>query len=161
MAGALVVAAGVLSMGGCPRPDDGFEPNDMVETATPLAAGVPVVARSTQFNPDWFSIEAKAGQTVAFLAESLDFEVCPLFSAAGPDGTILYQEPLYSCRDFEPVPPDVQAEGVTLTIVPDVSFELRIPAYVDGLYYLSITEGAHADNVFTYSWEYRLIATLE
>jgi len=156
----LVVATG-LSLGGCPRPDDLFEPNNTLETATPLTAGEPVTARATQSDSDVFAVEAAAGQTVVFRAESLDFEVCPLFTASGPDGTVLYHEPDTNCREFRPIEPDVQVPGSSLTIIPEEAFELRVPAAADGPYFLTILEGGHVDNIFDYSWEYRLTATFE
>ena len=158
--GSLVIAVG-LCIGGCPRPDDLFEPNDTTATATPLVPGKPITARVAQFTNDVFTIEVSAGQTVLFRIESLDFEVCPLFSATGPDETILYKEPLTSCRDFEPIEPEVQIDGASLTIFPNKAFELRIPAEKEGRYFLTIFEGGHADNVFSYSWEYRVTATFE
>ncbi len=156
----LVVTAG-LCLGGCPRPDDLFEPNDTTATATPLEPGVPITASVAQSTSDVFAIEVMAGQTVLFRIESLDFEVCPLFSAIGPDGTILYEEPLTRCRSFDVIEPNVQVEGSSLTIIPDEAFELRIPAATNGRYFITIFEGGEADNIFNYNWAYRLTATLE
>ena len=158
--GLLVVTSG-LCLGGCPRPDDSFEPNDTLATATPLEPGVPITASVAQSTQDVFAIEASVGQTVLFRIESLEFEVCPLFSAAGPDGTILYEEPLTRCRHFDPIEPTVQVEGSSLTIIRDEAFELRVPATSDGLYFITILEGGEADNIFDFNWSYRLTATFE
>lgn len=157
----LLTIASTFSLGGCPRPDDGFEPNDTIASATVLTAGVPVTARVLQSTNDVFSIEASAGETVLFRMESLAPEVCPLFTATGPDGTILYKEPETYCRDFRTIEPEIQVDGSSLTIVRDVAFELRVPAAISGPYFITIFEGGHADNVFTYSWDYRLTATLD
>ncbi len=160
MIGLLTIAA-AFSLGGCPRPEDEFEPNDTIASATVLTAGVPVTARVLQSTNDVFSIEASAGETVLFRMESLGTEVCPLFTATGPDGTILYKEPETSCRDFRTIEPEIQVDGSSLAIVRDVAFELRVPADTSGPYFITIFEGGHVDNVFTYSWDYRLTATLD
>lgn len=157
----LFVATTGLCLGGCPRPDDLFEPNDTFATATPLEPGVPITASVAQSTTDVFAIEATAGQTVVFRIESLDFEVCPLFSATGPDGTVLYEEPLTRCRRFDPVEPTVQVGGSSLTIIRDEAFELRVPAASDGPYFITILEGGEADNIFDFNWAYRLTATVE
>jgi hypothetical protein len=126
-----------------------------------LDPGVPVSARVSQISDDVFSIEATAGQTILFRVESLNFEVCPLFAVIGPGETVLYQEPDTLCRDFERIEPLIQVEGAFLTIIPDEAFELQVPAETDGVYFIIISEGAQADNLFTFSWEYRLTAIVE
>lgn len=160
------VAMSVITLGmclgtGCPRPDDTFEPNDTIATATPLEPGVPITASVAQRNIDVFGVEAMAGQTVLFRIEDLDFEVCPIFSAANSDGTILYEEPVMLCRGFASIDPTIQVEGSSLTIIQNEAFELRIPAATDGRYFISIYEGGMADNIFTFNWSYRLTATFE
>lgn len=160
MIGLLAIAL-TLSLGGCPRPDDALEPNNTIASATPLTAGVPVTARVLQSTNDVFSIEASAGQVVLFRMESLGPEVCPLFTATGPDGTVLYQEPATLCRGFGTVEPETQVAGSSLTIVPNLAFELRVPVDTSGLYFITITEGSQADNIFRFSWDYRLTATLD
>ena len=156
----LVITVG-LCLGGCPRPDDLLEPNDTLATATPLEPGIPITASVAQSTNDVFTVEAMAEQTVLFRIESLDFEVCPMFSATGTDGTILYEEPLTRCRRFDPIDPTIQVEGSSLTIIRDEAFELRIPAAIDGNYFITIFEGGEADNIFDYNWAYRLTATFE
>ncbi len=157
----LLTIAATFSLGGCPRPDDALEPNNTIASATPLSAGVPVTARVLQSTNDVFSIEASAGQIVLFRMESVGPEVCPLFTATGPDGTVLYKEPETNCRGFGTIEPEIQVAGSSLTIVQDVAFELRVSADTSGLYFITITEGGYADNIFTFSWDYRLTATLE
>lgn len=158
---AMLTMAVVLFISGCPRPDDGFEPNDTLATATMLELGVPITASVAQSTYDVFVVEAMAGQMILFRIESLEFEVCPLFTATGPDGAILYEEPDTRCRRFDTIEPAVQVEGASLTIIQDEAFELRIPTATDGNYYITIFEGGEVDNIFDYNWSYRLTATVE
>ena len=158
----LVTIAATFLLGGCPRLDDGLEPNDTIASATVLTAGVPLTARVLQSTNDVFSIEASAGDTVLFRMESLgSAEVCPLFTVTGPDGTILYREPVTLCRGFGTIDPEIQVNGSSLTIVPGIAFELRVPADMSGPYFIAIYEGAQADNIFAFSWDYQITATLD
>jgi len=158
----VVVATGALiSMGGCPRPDDAFEPNDTIATATVLTLDEALVGVASQFNNDVFSVEVSAGDALLFKVESLDHDVCPLFTLSAPDETVLYAEPSVFCRNFEEVVPETQVGDASLTILPDQAFEIRVTAEQDGPYYLTIFEGSHADNLFTFSWNYQITASVE
>ncbi len=138
------------------RPDDSLEPNDTLAQATELIMGVPIEARANQSNPDVFKIEVTENRTLTFELESLGLEVCPKFILTGPKG-VLYADALpTSCSRIGL--PDIHEEDVDFEIIERFGYLLRTKAKVAGTYYLTIIEGSHADNIFPYSWDYRLTA---
>lgn len=141
------------------RSEDALEPNDTTQTATVLTAGQAVEGRANQGNLDLFAVEAAADQTILFRLESLGLEDCAKFTVSDPAGQTLYRDSGSTC-DRGPEP-DVQAEGVTFTRVEGFGYELRIPAATAGTYLLTIDERGQADNIFAFSWDYRVTATVE
>ncbi|MBN1208680.1 MAG: hypothetical protein JXB05_27715 [Myxococcaceae bacterium] len=157
---ALLVAA-------CPRgarPDDALEPNDDASQATPLTPGQPVEGRANQDNPDVFSLEAPEGRTIVFQVDSLGLENCPAFTVAGPDGALLYEDRHHFCNRG---PADaVKAPGVEFLLLNVQGheiggYELRVPAQQTGRYLLTILEQGRVDNLFPFSWDYRLTPRVE
>jgi len=148
----------LLALAACraPRPDDAFEPNDDLEHATLLALDAPVAARANQGNPDVFAVDVLAGATLVFRAESLGLEECAGFTATGPDGTVLFRVAAGCDASREPL---VRAAGVEVEHT-DELFVLALPAVTGGLHYLTILEGAESDNLFDFSWDYRLTASV-
>ncbi|MBU2572664.1 MAG: hypothetical protein KKH28_01120 [Elusimicrobia bacterium] len=149
----------LLPSAGC-RYNDAFEPNDTYETATPVMAGVEILATVGQDNPDVFSIEAPAGKTIIFKLSHRGHEDCPEFTVQGPNETTLYQEQHGFCGD-PPWMAETQAKGVLVSGKRGSGYELRIPAGEAGKYYLRIQERKQADNLFSYSWDYSLTALIE
>ncbi len=149
------------SMGGCPRPEDSLEPNDTPETATPLTLGQAVDGRVVQDNDDVFSVVSGPDQILLFTMQSLGEEEaeCAAFTVTSPTGTVLYQDENTFCGRQGSQP--TQVSGATLEDVQGFGFMLRVPAQEQGAYYLTVRELGHVDNVFTYSWRYRLVATVE
>ena len=149
------------SMGGCPRPEDSLEPNDTPETATPLTIGQAIEGRVVQGNDDVFSVVSGPGQTLLFTMESLGEEEvkCAAFAVRAPGGTVLYEDQNTYCERQGTQP--VQVSGAALEEVQGFGYRLRVPAQEQGQYYLTIRELGYVDNIFTYSWQYRLTATVE
>jgi hypothetical protein len=84
---------------------------------------------------------------------------CAVFTVGAPTGTILYRDENVFCGRQGTQP--IQVSGAALEEVRGFGFRLRVPAQEQGQYYLTIRELGHVDNVFTYSWRYRLTATVE
>ena len=139
-----------------PRLDDAYEPNDDLAHATPLVLDVPLIARANQGNPDVFVVDVPAAATLVFRAESLGLEECAGFSATGPDGTVLFRVAAGCDASHEPL---VRAAGVE-SEHSDELFVLSLPVASGGLHYLTILEGAESDNLFDFSWDYRLTASV-
>lgn len=100
-----------------------------------------------------------------FLADQRRFP--PLSSPSSLNRPRLAHAALQKCPPVTPHTPRAATEhGVctresSLEDVQGFGFRLRVPAQEQGAYYLTITELGHVDNVFTYSWRYRLTATTE
>jgi len=158
---ALIVAGLALSlpicMGGCPRPEDALEPNDTPETATRLIEGMPVEPRTVQDNPDCFVIAAGPAQTLVFTFETLGEEDCNSFKVTGPDGATFYEDDNNYCGRIGDIP--VVQPGGQLDLVGEDGYVLTIHAESAGDYVLTVHERGQADNIFDYSWRYRLTAT--
>ncbi len=153
--GALTITAGCRTT----RSEDALEPNDNAQAATLLVAGQAVEGRANQGNLDVFAIDAAADPTILLRLESLGLEDCAKFTVTDPGGRTLYRDSGFTCeRGPEP---QVQAEGVTFTRVEGFGYELRIPATTAGTYLLTIDEHGQADNIFPFSWDYRVTATVE
>lgn len=138
------------------RPDDAFEPNDTLAEATPLTVGEAVVARANQGDPDVFVVQVPADRRLHVRVESLGLEECAGFRLQGPGGELLYHLP-EGC-DFGRTP-KVQAGGVTGTHTKEL-LELELTPTVAGAYAFTVLEGAQADNLFDFSWDYRLTVDL-
>lgn len=157
----LIAAELPLWMGGCPRPEDALEPNNTPETATRLVEGQPVEARVVQKNPDVFVIAAGPGQTLVFSLETLGEEDCNFFRVTGPGGAALYEDENTGCGRLG-AEPYVQPGGQLDLVGDDLeNYVLTIDAATAGDYYLTIIENGAADNLFDFSWRYRLTATIE
>jgi hypothetical protein len=154
----LLAACLVLASAGC-RKDDALEPNDTYETATLLQSGNEALATAYQNNPDVFSIEVPAGGTLVFKLSSRGHEDCPEFVVLGPKEDTLYQDEEGLCTD--PWKAKVQKPGVSASGGRGAGYEFRISAKEAGKYYLRIQERRQADNLFGYSWDYSLTASLE
>ena len=156
----LGVCAAACGTTGCrtARPDDALEPNDDLASATRLVAGQAVEGRANQGNPDVFAIQAAAGQTIVLRLESKGNEDCAAFQVTAPSGTVVYEDKGATCTSLERAQPTASA---SLTVVQGFGYELRVTAAETGLYDLTINELGQADNVFPFSWDYRLTATLE
>ncbi len=159
----LVFAIGLfaLLLCGCPRfprMEDGFEPNDTREMATTLEVGVPITARAVQGNPDVFKFMADPGELLIFTLESLGEEDCVAFTVTGPDGTELFADQHFFCGDrgFEP---PLTVNGVGLNMGMEDRYVLSVPADAGGDYFLTINELGEVDNLFDFSWLYRLTVT--
>lgn len=158
---AFAALAATVSIGGCPRPEDRFEPNDTFLTATMLTVGEPVEGRVLQGNQDVFAFAAGPGTTLRIRMDSVgeEEEECAAFRLDAPDGRVLYDDATRSCSRGLDEP--VRAPGASLTRMTGIGYELVAPADVSGLYVLTLTETGHADNIFTYSWQYRITVTEE
>lgn len=142
--------------GGCPRPEDRLEPNNTAGQATPLSAGVAVAGRVVQGNPDVFSFLHAGGGSLHFALQTLEQEEerCAAFRVVAPDGQTLYDDNSITCsRGWDAA---TVAPGASLEYRPGTGYDLRVPAAAAGTYYLTISELGYADNVFTFSWHYRL-----
>jgi hypothetical protein len=161
------VLLATLLLTGCPRgarPDDALEPNDDPARATPLALDTAVEARANQGNPDVFSVEAPAGRTLIFLAESRGLEVCPAFTVNGPGGEALFEDVHANCNRTAEEPrkaPGVEFHTRFGAGTSAEAYELRIPTAQPGRYLLTILEQGRADNLAPFSWDYRLTARVE
>ena len=89
----------------------------------------------------------------------MDSEECPKFTLTGPDGVLYADAFPTSCHRI--ATPDVHEEGVDFETLENFGYRLRIKAKVAGIYYLTVIEGHQADNIFPFSWDYRLTATIE
>jgi hypothetical protein len=146
-----------LCMGGCPRPEDDLEPNDTFATATRLVPGEPAEARVVQYNPDVFVVAAGPDQTLTFTLENLGEEDCAAFVATSPAGETLYADTNGFCGRLGFYP--MTGPGGTLDLQPaDAGYILTVEALEAGDYYLTLTELGRADNIFDYSWLYRVTA---
>jgi hypothetical protein len=152
---------GLTLIGGCPPPADAPEPNDSAPPATPPPPRVAVEAPPLQGNPHAFPIPLAAGGVLHFAAQTLDVEEesCAAFAVLAPDGTILYDDNLTSCSRGLAEP--TQVDGASLAHQPGAGYDLRVPAAQAGTYVLTVRVLGYADNLFTYSWHYRLTATQE
>lgn len=149
-----------MCMGGCPRPEDALEPNDTPETATRLVVGEPAEARVVQYNADVFAVAAGPDETLVFTLENLGEEDCAAFEVTSPDGDTLYADTNGFCGrlGFYPMP----GPGGELDRLPDdAGYILTISAEQEGDYFLTLTELGRADNIFDYSWLYRVTAETE
>jgi len=142
------------------RPDDTLEPNDDLEHATIITAGQAVTARANQWNADVFVFNSEGKGTIVFSMQSLGGEDCAAFTVTGPDSEILYQDSGRFCSSKGDYPA-VKAKGVELIGVEDFGYEINVPANKAGAYYLQIYERSQADNIFPFSWDYRLTATIK
>lgn len=150
-----------LVLGGCPRPEDSLEPNDSPSTATRLMLGVPTQGRVIQGNRDVFVVAAGPNVTLVFEMTSLgeEEEDCVAFSLIAPDGTTLYEDHRLYCRAGVELP--TQVDGAGLTQEEGIGYELSAPAAAAGDYVLTLTELGEVDNLFDYSWQYRITARTE
>lgn len=151
---AMAMGATAMCMGGCPRPDDALEPNDTAETATRLTMGEPIEARVIQDNPDVFVVAAGPGQTLIFDLVSLGEEDCNSFKVVGPGGLTKYEDENHFCGRVGELP--IVQPGGKLELLGEGAYRLTIHADAEGDYFLYVWERGHADNIFTYSWHYRL-----
>lgn len=142
-----------------PRPDDRLEPNDSRGEAVTLQPGVAVEARANQGDPDVFKVAAGRGRTLNFELQSLGLEDCPAFRLEGPGGRVLYADGRARCRRMGK--PAVQQPQVTFEIVAGFGYRLRALTPAAGDYYFTVIEGSDADNIFSYSWDYRLTVSIE
>jgi glycine cleavage system aminomethyltransferase T len=142
------------------RPDDTLEPNDDLAHAIVLSAGQVVTARANQWNADVFVFSSEEGRTIVFSMQSLGGEDCAAFTVTGPEGEVLYQDSGSFCSSKGEYPA-VKAEGVEFKAVEDSGYEIIVPTSTAGNYYLRIYEQGQADNIFPFSWDYRLMATIE
>lgn len=149
----------VVGVCGCPRVDDALEPNDTAQTASPLVLGEPLTARVVQGSPDVFAIAVGPGETLIFTLESLGEEECAAFTVTGPSDVLLYADQAGLCSLLGEE--EFQVDGASLTPLADFGYELRVPAEIAGDYFLTIVELGQADNIFTFSWHYRLTVNLE
>ncbi|UCH50729.1 MAG: hypothetical protein JSV54_06850, partial [Chloroflexota bacterium] len=99
-------------------------------------------------------------KTIVFSMQSLGGEDCAAFTVSGPNGEILYRDSGSFCSSKGDYPA-VKAEGVEFRMVEEFGYEISVPANVAGAYYLQIYERSQADNIFPFSWDYRLTATIE
>jgi hypothetical protein len=160
---ALVALVPLLCLG-CTsaRSDDALEPNNTREQATPLTSGTPVEGRANQNNPDVFAIDVPAGKTaLIFHLESVGLEDCAAFTVEGPDGQTLYDDGSFGGCE-RPASPTIMVAGAALMrLSSPPGYELRIPAVHAGRFLLTVDEQGQADNIFLFSWDYRLTARLE
>jgi hypothetical protein len=149
-------------MGGCPRAEDGLEPNNTLAMATRLSLGQAVEGRVVQGNPDVFIVAAGPGKTLRFTMDSIgeEEEACAAFLLTAPNGAVLYDDDLSGCNRGGLGGP-IAVPGATLNERPGIGYELVAPADLAGDYALTLTELGHADNIFTYSWRYRMTAQQE
>ncbi len=154
---AVLIAAVVLALlaSGCLRPDDLLEPNNNVALATALQVGQIVEARANQGDPDVYKIAARRGQSLHFKLQSRGLEECPGFRLEDPRNQVLFKTQA-RCRRVGHQAPE-KAAGVTWQTGADFGYRLSTTAEIDGFYYLIILEGSDADNLFPYSWDYRLV----
>ena len=149
---------GLTACHGCPRSEDALEPNDTRETATRLQVGIPVEGRAVEHNPDVFVVTVPAGSTSLMfdLDSRSDDEPCATFRVIHPSGRALWEEDEGSCPHGRP-----QRVGeVTLTIPREGSYRITVPIDAPGDYSLRIDEQGQADNLFSFSWDYRLTALI-
>lgn len=146
------------------RDDDPLEPNNTFDQATVLVLGQAAEGRANQNNPDVFAADAPVGHTLVFEARSRGLENCPRFSLHGPGRELLYQDADFRCHlRSEKL---FQAPGVELQLLDAEGgvagrYVLRANTQREGRYFLTIVEQGEADNAFPFSWDYRLVATVE
>ncbi len=158
-----ILALSLVGTLGCrhfTRPDDALEPNDDPKHATILTAGQAVIARANQWNADVFVFSSEGKETIIFSIESLGGEDCAAFTITGPNDEILYQDSGNLCSSKGDYPA-VKAEGVQFRGVEDFGYEINVPANIAGAYYLQIQERSQADNIFPFSWDYRLTVSIK
>ena len=139
------------------RPDDGLEPNDTAAQATRLQIGSAIEARANQGNPDVFVFDVAASQAIVIELQSRGLENCPGFTLVGPGEEVLFADRTARCRRVGP--PATQKASVDFEIFADGSYRFRSVAEMAGPHYLTVLEGGDADNVFSYSWDYRITAS--
>lgn len=139
--------------------DDDLEPNDTLEQATELTEQTPVEARSHQGNPDVFKIEVGDNEVLTFDLKSLGGENCPAFTITHSNDQVLYADARASCSRVGP--PKTHDSSVVFEIFRDDGYQFRIQETISGYYYLTIIEGSAADNIFSFNWDYRLVAVIE
>lgn len=148
----------VLAIAGCKkaRPDDALEPNNNFQSATVLTAGQTLTGRANQGNVDVFAFKSEARRLIVFSLQSIGMEDCAAFTVTAPDGGILYQDSDSFCDKTRERA--VRAAGVRFAKVKDFGYEIRVPAETAGTYFLSINERGRADNIYPFSWDYRIKA---
>jgi len=159
----IILALSLVGILGCrhfARPDDTLEPNDDFEHATILTAGQAVTARANQWNADVFVFNSKGKEKIVFTIQSIGGEDCGAFTVTEPNGEILYQDSGRFCSSKGDYPA-VKAEGVEFRVVEDFGYEINVQAYIAGAYHIQIYERSQVDNIFAFSWDYRLTATTE
>jgi len=150
----------ILSCTGCveQRPDDALEPNDTLEDATEITIGIPIEARANQGNSDVFKIEVDADEILSIDLVSLGKENCPGFTLIDPSAQVLFKDASARCRRIGQ--PEIHDAAVEFQINGEDYF-FQTETTVSGYYYFTITEGRDADNILSYSWDYRLTVTVE
>lgn len=156
-----LLASSLILISSCtPREDDKLEPNDTKKQATLIHIGKPIKARANQRNPDFFKIHVKQGKLLQFELKSLGLEDCPKFRLIDPNNRILYSDKrLYACGRMQG--PGTELEGTRFEVISGFGYKLQTKIEHFGFYYLIVTEGGHADNIFPYSWDYELKATVK
>jgi len=142
------------------RPDDTFEPNDDMQHATKITVGQVVIARANQWNADVFVFSSEGKGTIVFSMQSLGGEDCAAFTVTGPNNVVLYQDSGSFCSSKGDYPA-VIGEGVEFKKLEDSGYEINVSANRAGTYYLQIYERSQADNIFPFSWDYRLTAKVK
>ncbi|MBI4801084.1 MAG: RDD family protein [Elusimicrobia bacterium] len=139
--------------------DDKLEPNNTPETATPLTLGKSVDGRVISGNPDYFSVEAKSGQTIVFQLINLGgTKDWARFKVLDSHTKILYEDnirPLTYNEREHPSPeiyPDVKLSE-------NLGYELSVSIKLQGVYYLVIDESKFHDKPIF--WKYRLTANID
>lgn len=156
-----LAAAFAASLTGCvgPRPDDALEPNDDLASATPLVLGEYVDGRANQDNPDVFSVEVPAGETLYFALKDRGLEDCAGFVVQTSETDILYEDTYQSCSHTSLDVP--VTNGAARTDIEGFGYEIEIASTVAGTYFLTVLEHGEADNVAPFSWDYSIRASLD
>jgi len=149
-----------LSCTGCvdQLSDDALEPNDTIEDATEITAGIPIDARANQGNSDVFKFEVDAEEILSIDVVSRGKDNCPGFSLIDSNELVLFKDARARCLRIGQ--PDIHDPTVEFQIN-DEDYFFQTKTTTSGYYYFTITEGRDADNIFPYSWDYRLTVTLE
>ncbi len=115
--------------------DDGFEPNDTLETATPLVNGVAVDAHVCAGNSDWYSIPVISGQLVTAVVDFVNADGDLDIELRRADGGLVAAE------DRE-----TDGEAITWTAAQTGTYTLRVYGYFSSAtndYSVSLKAAAH------------------
>ncbi|MCK5358509.1 MAG: hypothetical protein KAJ48_08955 [Elusimicrobiales bacterium] len=148
----------ILIISGCKktRSDDALEPNDTFQLATELTAGKVLAGRAKQENIDIFSFKCEAMREIVFSLQSIGLEDCAEFTVTGPGGDILYQDEGSFCDS--PRELAMRVNGVKLEEIKNFGYKIYVPAKKSGKYFLSISERGRPDNIYPFSWDYKIKA---